>query len=266
MSFDNAAFGFAFLTIPTVDRYNQPMGNRDASMSTGAFFDIDGTLYRAHMWRGLMSYAEAHGRRNHARLYYASLLPLFVLRKYNLMGEEAFRIQWVMRLGWVLRGWSAAEGQAAFRWIADEYIRPTARDDMLACLREHVAAKHPVFLVSAMLAPVAQRIGEPLGVTGVVGTEIELREGRLSGRVIPPACAGIEKDRLTRRFLEAHRLEIDFAASYAYADSISDLPLLEMVGHPVAVYPDAPLATLARERGWRVMPESGAGTGAAQRG
>ncbi len=48
-------------------------------------------------------------------------------------------------------------------------------------------------------------------------------------------------------------LEIDFAASYAYADSISDRPLFEMVGHPVAVYPDAQLAALARERNWETI-------------
>jgi phosphoserine phosphatase len=46
---------------------------------------------------------------------------------------------------------------------------------------------------------------------------------------------------------------MDYAASYAYADSISDLDLLRMVGHPVAVYPDAPLAALARERNWEVL-------------
>ena len=48
-------------------------------------------------------------------------------------------------------------------------------------------------------------------------------------------------------------MDIDLTASYAYADSYSDLGLFEMVGHPVAVYPDKKLADLAREKGWRVV-------------
>ncbi len=220
----------------------------------GAFFDVDGTLYRGHMWRGLMDYSARHGGMNRVRLYYAAHLPLVYLRKLRLIGEEAFRKPWVMNLGWLLRGSTAAEGEAALRWVAKEFIQPTGRNDMLACLREHVSAGHAVVLVSAMLSPTLRVLGESLGVTGVVGTDIEIKDGHFTGRVIPPACMGIEKDRQTRRFLQARGLAIDLASSYAYADSISDRALLEMVGHPVAVYPDAALATLARQRGWEIRP------------
>ena len=206
------------------------------------------------MWRGLMQYAVAHGRARHVRMYYSTLMPLYFLRKLKLISEESFRAPWVMRMGWLLRGWSEAEGDAAFRWVAEEFIRPTARNDVIACLRERVAANHAVILVSAMLAPVLQKLGESLGATGTVGTEIEIRDGRFTGRVIPPACMGVQKDRLTRRFLRQRGLEIDFASSYAYADSISDRSLFEMVGHPVAVYPDAQLAALARAKGWKTIP------------
>lgn len=92
--------------------------------------------------------------------------------------------------------------------------------------------------------------------TGVVGTDIEFRNGRFTGRVIPPVCMGVEKERLARKWLHAHGIAIDFAASYAYADSISDLALLQMVGHPVAVHPDPQLATLAREKGWKRIGQS----------
>jgi HAD superfamily hydrolase (TIGR01490 family) len=123
---------------------------------------------------------------------------------------------------------------------------------MLTCLREHVDAGHVVVLVSAMLAPTLEALGRPLGVTGTVGTEVEVRDGRFTGRVIPPVCMGIEKDRMMRKFLSTRNLQVDLAASYAYADSISDLPLFLMVGHPVAVYPDRQLATVARARHWEI--------------
>jgi len=224
-------------------------------MAIGAFFDVDGTLYTAHMWRGLMQYAAAHGRKNHVRLYYAALMPLFYLRKLKLISEESFRKPWVARMGWILRGWSAAEGDAAFRWIAEDFIRPTERKDILAKLRDHGAHGHVVILVSAMLTPPLQKLAAPLGAVGAIGTDIEIKDGHLSGKISPRVCMGIEKDRLTREFLKAHGIEVDLSASYAYADSISDLPLLEMVGHPVAVYPDAQLAAFAREKNWEILPK-----------
>lgn len=57
-----------------------------------------------------------------------------------------------------------------------------------------------------------------------------------------------------RQYLAQHP-QIDLAASYAYADSIYDLPLLEMLGHPVVVYPEARLTAIARQRGWPLMGE-----------
>jgi HAD superfamily hydrolase (TIGR01490 family) len=219
----------------------------------GAFFDVDGTLYTANMWRGLMQYAQAHGRARDAKLYYNTLVPLYLMRKLKLISEETFRKPWVLSMGKMLKGWSQAEGDAAFDWIAEEFIRPTAHEDIVARLREHVAQHHIVVLVSAMLAPTLAGIGKPLGVTGTVGTEVEVRDGKFTGRVLPPACMGIQKERLTKKFLTARGIEIDFVASYAYADSISDLPLFEMVGKPVAVYPDKELAALAREKNWEIL-------------
>jgi HAD superfamily phosphoserine phosphatase-like hydrolase len=198
-------------------------------MTIGAFFDVDGTLYTANMWRGLMQYASEHGRARDAKRYYNALVPLYVLRKMHLVSEESFRRPWVMNMGEMLKGWSQAEGDAAFDWIAEQFILPpSAQDDILAKLREHVAAKHAVILVSAMLAPALVRVGAPLGVTGTVGSEVEVRDGQFTGKILPPACMGIEKDRLTRKFLAARGIDIDFAASYAYADSISDLALFEV--------------------------------------
>jgi len=225
----------------------------------GAFFDVDGTLYTANMWRGLMQYASDHGRPREAKRYYNALVPLFLARKFKLISEETFRKPWVLDMGKMLKGWSQAEGDAAFDWISEQFIRPTAHDYIVARLREHVAQKHIVVLVSAMLAPTLARVGKPLGVTGTIGTEVEMRNGKFTGRIIPPVCTGIEKDRMTRKFLMSRGIEIDFAASYAYADSISDLPLFEMVGHPIAVYPDAPLSALAQKKSWEILGKMGHG-------
>lgn len=219
----------------------------------GAFFDVDGTLYKANMWRGLVQYAAAHGRQNRARLYLLRNLPLMYARKLKWIDEENFRKPWVLTLGMLAQGWDAAQGDAAFRWVAEQFIQPTGLNDVIARLREHVAQGHIVVLVSAMLAPTLQVLGDGLNVTGTVGTAIEFANGRYTGRVIPPVCMGIEKANLTSKFLQARNIAIDFASSYAYADSISDLSLFEMVGHPVAVYPDPQLAAHARKKNWETI-------------
>ena len=219
----------------------------------GAFFDVDGTLYNANMWRGLIQYVAEHGAKNRAQFYMARNMPLWYLRKLKLIDEETFRKPWVLTLGSLIRGWDAARGNAALRWVAEQYIQPTGNDAIIARLKNHIAQGHTVVLVSAMLAPTLQVLGDALGATGTVGTQIEVANNRFTGRVIPPVCMGIEKDRLTRRFLLARGIDIDFAASFAYADSISDRALFDLVGHPVAVYPDPQLEILAREKNWEIL-------------
>jgi phosphoserine phosphatase len=70
---------------------------------------------------------------------------------------------------------------------------------------------------------------------------------------VPPFCFGPYKVQRTKEFLETAGWEVDFASSFAYADTIYDVPLLESVGNPVAVCPDEELLAHARQRGWPVM-------------
>jgi phosphoserine phosphatase len=90
-----------------------------------------------------------------------------------------------------------------------------------------------------------------LGIEETVGTPLAARSGRYTGACRPPVCQGAGK--VLR--LEAHLGgdSIAWSRSYAYADSYTDLPLLERVGHAVAVYPDDELAAYARSRGWEII-------------
>jgi HAD superfamily hydrolase (TIGR01490 family) len=218
-----------------------------------AFFDVDGTLYNANMWRGLMEYVTTHGGKNRTRLYMMRNLPYYYLWKLKLIDDETARRPWVWTLGSLITGWNAAQGDAAFRWVAEQYIQPTGNANVIARLKEHVARGHIVVLVSAMLTPTLKMLGEALNVTGVIGTSIEFANGRFTGRVVAPVCMGNAKGKLLRDWLTARNITIDFAASFAYADSLSDRALLEMVGQPVAVNPDPQLAALAREKNWEIL-------------
>jgi phosphoserine phosphatase len=80
-----------------------------------------------------------------------------------------------------------------------------------------------------------------------------VENGYYNGKSPQHACQGEEKATLTKRLIEQLGLEIDLDSSYAYADSLGDIHLLEMVGNPIAVFPDEHLKPVAEERGWPVI-------------
>jgi phosphoserine phosphatase len=87
---------------------------------------------------------------------------------------------------------------------------------------------------------------------GGIGTRYEVdADGNFSGRLDGPFVYGPGKVEAMQAFAERHDIDLD--ASYAYSDSVSDLPMLRAVGHPVVVNPDPPLAEIARQEGWQSM-------------
>jgi HAD superfamily hydrolase (TIGR01490 family) len=152
-----------------------------------------------------------------------------------------------------MRNWTEEQALAAFDWIIHDYIMPTARPDVMARFSEHQAQGHSVVLVSGMPLPCLERLGEALGTTGVIGTGLEVQDGRYTGASILPVMVGAHKATGTRAFFAARGIDVDWAKSFAYGDSIHDQSIFDLVGHPVAVYPDAELRALAEQKGWDVM-------------
>jgi HAD superfamily hydrolase (TIGR01490 family) len=220
-----------------------------------ALFDSDGTLFARQQGRGMMEYAEAHGRRRAARNYFVSLLPAYFLRKSGLMKAERYQQLIIRRLGWLVRGLDEAEGAALFEWVANDYLLRTKRPETAERLKEHRARGHRVAIVSGMFTPCLEWIGGHFGVTDLIGTGIEVTNGIYTGGIIPPVITGPVKAEYVRRHFSSRGLEVDWAGSHAYGDSFTDREMLGLVGHPVAVYPDARLHALAQERGWEVLGE-----------
>ena len=220
-----------------------------------ALFDCDGTLYAAQYGRGLMNYAAENGHKRAARTYYASMLLPFALRKFNLISDERFHRPLTSRMAWMVKGMNRQDFRHLSESLFRDYLLPTERKDAVARLQEHQSQGHIILLVSAMLHPSLEIIASHYGADGFIGTKIESKNDRFTGRIIPPVITGAEKDRHAREYFSANDLEIDWQASHAYADSITDTGLLGMVGHPVAVHPDAKLYTLAQSRNWEIMGE-----------
>jgi len=107
-----------------------------------------------------------------------------------------------------------------------------------------------VAIVSGATAFVVRPIAARLGIEHILYTRLEVDNGLFTGRVIEPICFEEGKIYWLQQFIDEH--EIDLAKSYFYTDSISDLPLLDLVGHPVATNPDPVLYRTAVKRRWPV--------------
>jgi len=130
-------------------------------------------------------------------------------------------------------------------------VLPRLYPKMLAIAYEHQDAGRPVFICTAASQEMAELMATVLTLDGAVGTMFEAVDGLYTGRGGGPFNYREGKAQAIRELAE--REDIDLAASWAYSDSESDLPMLRLVGHPVAVNPDSELARVARAEGWEVL-------------
>jgi len=131
-------------------------------------------------------------------------------------------------------------------------ILPRVFPQMLAEVYAHQDAGRPTFIVSAAGNDIVESLARVLGMEGGIGTRYEVDgDGNFTGCLDGPFVYGPGKVEAMEAFAEAH--DIDLGSSYAYSDSLSDLPMLRAVGNPVVVNPDPPLALLAKEEGWQTL-------------
>jgi len=145
-------------------------------------------------------------------------------------------------------------------------VRPESR----RLLKMHGEAGRDTWIVSASPETLVSPLAASLGMTGAIATKGKVVDGRYTGELDGPFVYGAGKSEVIGKLAADRGYELELC--YAYSDSISDIPMMEMVGHPVAVNPDSNLEAVARERGWpivifarktkRAVAFSGAGSGA----
>lgn len=225
----------------------------EKTLSILAIFDLDGTLQTGRIGMSLMRHHFLHRtNRLHAIRYLTVHLPIWWAYGLRLMKEDTAREFWTRNLGWTVQGWTPEEAMPTFVWIADEYVLPRQRADVVKRLRDHQESGHRVILLSGTPSPLLQVIGSRFDIDETVGTPLILEDGRYNGRSEPPACQGTNKVLRLEEYL-GDPSAIDWDQSWSYGDSHIDIPVLERVGHPVAVYPDEKLKAHARENGWEII-------------
>ena len=148
-------------------------------------------------------------------------------------------------------GWDVAQIREIVNETLHDIIDPLVYDEAVERIQQHKSAGQDVVIVSSSGEEVVGPIGAMVGADYVLATRMVVSDdGKYTGE-IERYVYGPEKAEAVRE-LAAER-GYDLAASYAYSDSITDLPLLEEVGHPTAVNPDRALRKIAVERGWPIL-------------
>ncbi len=233
-----------------------------ATRRAAAFYDLDGTLIRTNLVHVFGYYARNdQGLLRSLKSVGATIagLPLFLATDFysrKLFNDVFFK-------------WYRGQSYDRLRYLADELhesvIRPGIYPGTRALIEQSRRQGLRQVVITGALEVSIRPLLEELGITEFVANRLEFQDGRATGRLIPPVIASATKALWIRTYAEREGLSLN--DSFAYADSLSDLPMLSVVGHPTAANPDSRLRSTARRHDWPVidlsrtnpMPESRSG-------
>ncbi len=217
------------------------------ALKEAAFFDLDKTVIA----RSSVLAFSAPFRREGLLDTSTALKAAFGQLLYILQGADRNKVDRLKEvMSRISRGWDREKVLSILRQELPDIVDPLIYEEALELMEEHRRAGRELYIVSASPEELVRLLADYIGVPHVIATRPEVVDGKYTGR-ISFYCFGEAKAEAIRE--EAVRVGIDLSRSFAYSDSITDLPMLEAVGNPVAVNPDRQLARVAQERGWPVL-------------
>lgn len=220
--------------------------NLPALRRRAAFFDLDKTIIatssayafgREFMHNGLISHSDA--------------FQMSVSKAtYMMAGHSSDQMDNTRdQMTNLIAGWDVAEvtriGNEAMHTVVTPAIYAEARE----LIEQHRNQGFDVIIISASASHLVRPIAAELGITRIIATELEVVDGKFTGNILQ-YMKGDAKAQAMEDLAEERGYDME--NSYAYSDSATDIPMLSLVGHPVAVNPDRPLKKWAQENGWEI--------------
>lgn len=210
-----------------------------------AFFDLDRTLVRVNTGQLWVRQEWREGRIS----WWQSTRAMGWIAGYHLgfsrmesVLEEAIAS---------LKGSTEAELEARTRSFYAREVAETFRPGARAVVAAHQAKGDTLALLTSASSYLAEAVGEVLGIPHALCNRFEVVGGQFTGKPVSPLCFGPGKLVHAQRL--AAELGEDLGSASFYTDSYSDFPVMDAVGHPVAVNPDPTLRRVALKRGWEVV-------------
>ena len=214
-------------------------------MRAAAFFDLDKTIIAKSSTLAFAGHLSKAGLLSKRSLLKAGIAQAY----YQMFGADHDQLERIREE--MTKGWDREQISQIVAETVDEVVSPLVYAEALAIIDEHHRAGREVIVISSSPVEVVEPLGKYLGIDRMIGTRSALDEdGKYTGELEFYAY-GVGKATAMEELAAAE--DIDLAASYAYSDSLTDAPMLQIVGHPVAVNPDRELRELAIENDWQIM-------------
>lgn len=209
--------------------------------------DMMGTLTTGSPFLGLVDWVKHNQSRLRANYYMAVITPSYLLAKNGLIDWQTWGQKLMVKSLSYIKNADEEKVRHASEWVVEHNLWKKRREDVVARLVRHREEGAQVHIASSVVEPFIEPFARRIGAQ-VIGTPTEIVDGRL--RATGELAAKERKIEQVLSRLGVDRLDV------AYGDTWMDIPLLEHADHPVAVYPDEKLKSLAKERGWEIIGET----------
>ena len=214
---------------------------------TAAFFDLDKTIIAKSSTLAFSREFQAGGLISRG----AVLRSAYAQFVYLVGGADHDQMEKMRQfMSQLVAGWHVQTVRDIVADTLHNIVDPLVYDEAVSLIEEHHLAGRDVIIVSTSGSEVVEPIGLMLGADKVIATRMDVEDGKYTGKIQFYAYA--ENKAAAIRDLAGKR-GYDLSGSYAYSDSVTDVHMLEAVGHPHAVNPDRDLRRIARERDWPVL-------------
>src|SRR5688500_10967562 len=217
-------------------------------MAAAAFYDLDGTLVRTNL-----VHAYAYNARNQQGLLrsvtrtISTALRVPVFMAADFYSRRLFNDLFFTRY--------KGESEDRLRYLAEELFENVIRPSIFPGAYELIDKSKRLglrqVLVTRALDLTVMPLARHLGIDDCVTNRLEFVDGKATGRLRPPIIAAATKASWIRTYAEKEKLNL--SECYSYSDSMSDLPMLSVVGHPTVVNPDMRLRNTALQHDWPIL-------------
>lgn len=217
-------------------------------MAAAAFYDLEGTLVSTNLVHTLGFYARnQQGLLRSVRKGFSTLISIPMFAAADAYSRMVFNDIFFRRY----KGQSEDRLRFFAQDLFEEVLKPAVFPGAKTLIKKSRSLGLKQVVVTGALDFSVEPLMEYLGVDDFVANRLEFVNGVATGRLLPPVLASATKASWIRTYAEKH--DINLSDSYAYSDSMSDLPMLSIVGHPAAVNPDMRLRQTALHHDWPIL-------------
>jgi phosphoserine phosphatase len=209
--------------------------------------DMMGTLTTGSPFLGLVDWVKHNQSKLRANFYMAAVTPSYVLAKNGLIDWQTWGQKLMVNSLAYIRDADPEKLSHAAKWVVEQNLWKKRRDDVVLRLLKHREDGAEVYIASSVVEPFIEPFAKRIGAK-TIGTPVEIVNGRV--KMVGGLVASEKKIEQVLSRLGVDRVDM------AYGDTVMDIPLLEHADHPVAVYPDKNLKTVALERRWEIIGDT----------